>query len=243
MKLQGQNITDTEGGDNRSHIFYLSCLAVLSPGVIIGLVSGWHSNMLKTFLRHPSFFVLPVFTPFTFTSSKKTCYLKDNEDEGHLRFSVKASLCNLFASFLTSVITFLSVALHNANQDKNFVIVENALFLFVPFSGSLLSLFFLYNARPTTNQFNCCCCSCEAAIEYGVYKPDSPAEHFVLRINADGSEEICLEVDQEEESMEMEQGDGEQDQLQGQGRQEEEDKHFDFCSNENGTEEYYPDRD
>ena len=150
MKLQGQNISDTEGGDNRSHIFYLSCLAVLSPGVIIGLVSGWHSNMLKTFLRHPSFFVLPAFTPFTFTSSKKTCLLKDNEDEGHLKFSVKASLCNLFASFLTSVITFLSVALHNANQDKNFVIVENALFLLVPFSGSLLSLFFLYNARPTT---------------------------------------------------------------------------------------------
>ena len=80
-------------------------------------------------------------------------------------------------------------------------------------------------------------------IEYGVYKPDSPGEHFVLRINADGSEEICLEVDQEEESMEMEQGDGEQDQLQGQGRQEEEDKHFDLCSNENGTEEYCPDRD
>ena len=39
----------------------------------------------------------------------------------------------------------------------------------------------------------------------------------------------------------MEQGDGEQDQLQG--RQEEEDKHFDFFSNANGTEEYCPDRD
>ena len=93
-------------------IFYMSGLAFFLPGLIVGLISSWHSNMFKTFLRHPSIFVLPVFTPFTFTSSKKTCCVKDNEDEGHLRFSVKASLCNLFASFSAFVVYVLYVFHH-----------------------------------------------------------------------------------------------------------------------------------
>ena len=214
MILQEENRTESDV--NGTLMFSMSSLslAVILPGIIVGFVSSWHSDMFKTFLRHPSFFVLPMFTPFTFTSSKKTCCVKDSEDEGHIRFSVKASLCNLFASFSASVIYVLSV-LHHVHQDKILITAIGITILFFPFTGSLLSFLFLCNARPTTNHFNCCC-SCEAAIEYGVYKPDSPAEYFVLRINADGSEEICLEVDQEEESMEMEQGDGEQGQLQGQ---------------------------
>merc|ERR1712113_866637 len=146
--------------------------------------------MFKTFLRHPSIFFLPVFTPFTFTSSKKTCCAKGNEEEGHIRFSVKASLCNLFASLSTSVIYALYV-LHHANIDEHTKIRVGDAALTLQFTGTLLNLLFLCNARPTTNRFNCCCCSCcsccscEAAIEYGVYKSDSPAQHFILRINAD----------------------------------------------------------
>ena len=218
MKLQVQIRSSTEVGDQWFHIFYMTGPAVvLLPGLIVGLVSSWHSNMIKTFLRHPSIFVLPMFTPFTFTSSRKTCCVKESEDAGHIRFSVRASLCNLFASFSTSVIYVLSV-LHQTHPDKNMTI--GIVVLFIPFTGSLLSLLFLCNARPTTNRFNCCCCSCcscEAAIEYGIYKPDSPTEHFILRINADGSEEICADNEEEEEeeteaeeSMEMEQGEQQQ---------------------------------
>ena len=237
--LQEENRTEFDA--NRTLIFYMSGLVVLLPGLFIGLVSSWHSNMFKTFLRHPSIFVLPVFTPFTFTSSKKTCCANENEEEGHIRFSVKASLCNLLISFLTSAVFVFAVFAHHPTIIDRDKIAYGIYFLFLPFTGSLLSLLFLYNARPTTNQFYCCC-SCKAAIEYGVYKPDSPAEYFGLRINADGSEETCVEVDQEEEerteeAREEEQGDGEQGQLQEHGGQEEEYKNFDPCSNLNGTEE------
>ena len=198
--------------------FYGSVLAVSLPGLIIGLVSTWHSRMLKTFFNHPSFFILPIFTCFTFSSSKKTsCCTRDGGPEGHIRFSVNASLCNLFASVLTSVVfvvTSVLVTLIPAGDDFGIVIfVFNFFFSFI---GLLLNLLFVCNARPTNDRFSCCCscCSCEAAIEYGIYKPtNQPTKHFILRIDADGSEEVCSVDDQEEEAdkedaeeqMEMEQ--------------------------------------
>ena len=47
---------------NGTFFFYISGLAVLGSGLMVGLVSTWHSNMFKTFLRHPSIFVLPMFS-------------------------------------------------------------------------------------------------------------------------------------------------------------------------------------
>ena len=211
--------------------YYVSVLLVSLPGLIIGLISTWHSRMLKTFFNHPSFFILPIFTCFTFSSSKKTsCCTRDGGPEGHIRFSVNASLCNLFASVLTSVVfvvTSVLVTLIPAGDDFGIVIfVFNFFFSFI---GLLLNLLFVCNARPTNDRFSCCyccrscccsCCSCNAVIEYGIYKPYQPTKHFILRIDADGSEEVLLE-----EQMEMEQtlGHGDEEILQ-QGEQGEEEE-------------------
>lgn len=101
-------------------------------------------------------------------------------------------------------------------------------YLLVLFPGLLLSLLFLCNVRPTNERFNCCCCccccSCKAAIEYGIYKPDRPTKHFILRINADGSEVILpaddqeRQPDQEDELKELKEQ--EQDRTQETGEEE-----------------------
>ena len=193
-------------GSYLSYILFVTALSVLLPGLTTALVSTWHSKMLKTFLNHPSFFILPVFTCFTFSSSKKTCCNKKNGAKGHIRFSVKASLCNLFVSFLASVV-YVVICCHAIITSYE-VLAQVVFILFFPFIGLLLSLLFLCNMRPTKDRFKCCCCcsccSCKAAIEYGIFKPDQPTKHFILRIDADGEEEICSADDQEEEADEEE---------------------------------------
>ena len=187
---------------NMNYIFFLSALAVLLPGLITALVSTWHSKMLKTFLNHPSFFILPIFTCFTFSSSKKTCCTRCGGAEGHIRFSVKASLCNLFASFLASVAN----AVYSFHVFSELSLIVRFLTAF-SFPGLLLSLLFLCNVGPTNDRFICCCscCSCKAAIEYGIYKPDHPTKLFILRIDADGSE-VVLPADDQEKQADEEKG-------------------------------------
>ena len=194
----------TEGGLENSNmfIFFVPALTVLLPGLITALVSTWHSKMLKTFLNHPSFFILPIFTCFTFSSSKKTCCTRCGGAEGHIRFSVKASLCNLFASFLASVAN----AVYSFHVFSELSLIVRFLTAF-SFPGLLLSLLFLCNVGPTNDRFICCCscCSCKAAIEYGIYKPDHPTKLFILRIDADGSE-VVLPADDQEKQADEEKG-------------------------------------
>ena len=172
--------------------FILSFAVVLLPGLVTALVSTWHSKMLKTFLIHPSFFILPIFTYLTFSSSRK-----GGMGVCHLRFSVKASLCNTFLSFLAFA-TFILITLavqdnpSEPTEDWGAAIIWFTLLL----PGFLLSLLFLCLAKPTSKRFTlCCCCSStccsnEAAMEYAVYNPDQPTKEFLLRIATDGSEEV-----------------------------------------------------
>ena len=214
----------TEGGLENSNmfIFFVPALTVLLPGLITALVSTWHSKMLKTFLNHPSFFILPIFTCFTFSSSKKTCCTRDGGAEGHIRFSVNASFCNLFTSFLVSVVLVTIYDLAFLTRALN---MKNLLYLFV---GLLLSLLFLCNVRLTNARFNCCCscCSCKAAIEYGIYKPDQPTKQF--RIDADGSEVVLpadyqeKQADEENALKELKEQEQEQDRKQETGEEESE---------------------
>ena len=81
-----------------SQVLFMCLLAPFSPGLIIALVSTGHSKMFKTFLKYPSFFIVPVFTTVTFASSKMTCCKREGEEDGHIRFSVNASICNALAS-------------------------------------------------------------------------------------------------------------------------------------------------
>ena len=173
----------------------ISVLASLSPGLIIALVATRHSKMLNTFSKYPSFFIVPIYTSVTFVSSHKT-YCSDSEEGGHIRFSVNMSLFNALASFAVS---FVSVC---------FSSMDIFLYAYFPFLVLLFNLLFLANVRPTLKKNSCfCCCflfSWKPSIEYGIFKPDQPTRHFVLRIDEDGTEEVCPEVDHEEQVEETE---------------------------------------
>ena len=173
----------------------ISVLASLSPGLIIALVAARHSKMLNTFSKYPSFFIVPVFSPVTFVSSRKTC-CGESEEDGHIRFSINASVYNALASFAVS---FVSVC---------FSSMDIFLYAYFPFLVLLFNLVFLANVRPTLKKNSCfCCCflfSWKPSIEYGIFKPDQPTRHFVLCIDEDGTEEVCPEVDHEEQVEETE---------------------------------------
>ena len=183
---------------------FLTFAVVLLPGLIIALISTWHSKMLRTFLIHPSFFILPMFTFFTFSSSNKACGRREGSADGHIRFSVKASQCNTFLSFLMGSVIYLAIC---ASMVVKVVDVVFFIIFWIPaVLGFLLSLFFLCNAKPTNTHFDCCCCgstsmccSCEAYMEYSVFKPDQPTKEFLLRIAVDGSEEVLPVAEREEE--------------------------------------------
>ena len=68
-------------------------------------------------------------------------------------------------------------------------------------------------------------------MEYGIFKPDQPTEHFILHINEDGTEEIRPEVDQEEQFEET--GEMEQEETQQNEEPDQQQNKEDQC----GTEE------
>merc|ERR1712192_94889 len=125
----------------------------------------------------------------------------------HLRFSVKASLCNTFLSFLSFATFFaITVALDNSSEPtEDTEQIPWAGWMITLLPGFLLSLLFICIAKPTSKRFNLCsCCSSkEAAMDYAVYNPDQPTKEFLLRIADDGSEEV-LPADQLQEDVEHE---------------------------------------
>ena len=76
----------------------LALATTFLPGLLLALVSTFHTNMLSSFLRHPSLLLLPTFTSFTFASNTKLCGKQEKEVE--VRFSWRATGVNLL---LTSV--------------------------------------------------------------------------------------------------------------------------------------------
>ena len=56
------------------------------PGLIIGLFSSCHRTLLRTFLTHPSVYLLPVFTHFTFSAnSNRACCRRGDDEEKNFR--------------------------------------------------------------------------------------------------------------------------------------------------------------
>ena len=148
------------------------------PGFLLGLVSCWHSGIIKTFIAHPSILLMPTFTHFAFASSTKWCKRSqeeegkeedEEEDEGkrqektepYIAFSSKATVCNLLLSTLGFVIFCLRYTqIHR--YDISF-------FIFILLLGLLFTVLSLVlnSARPTCCRCNCTCtCSCSS-------RPDS----------------------------------------------------------------------
>ena len=49
------------------------------PGLLLGVGSCWHKNMIKTIVAHPSVVLMPTFTNFTFQSRINWCKGKEKE--------------------------------------------------------------------------------------------------------------------------------------------------------------------
>ena len=88
------------------------------PGFILGIASCWHnknnnSNMLKTFVAHPSVVLMPTFTHFAFTSNKKLCRgrrekreqekEKGDSVDPYITFSPRLTIMNVILSIVCNV--------------------------------------------------------------------------------------------------------------------------------------------
>ena len=130
------------------------------PGVLVSMFACAHCEILKTFLVHPSVFLLPVFTHFTFLSKRNFCCEGENGGESFISFSpmttaVNAGVC--IAGALAYLFTLPLVATH----PDWFCSTELFLKLGLPCTiiGLILTLVATFS-----NQCNCCrtcCCSCE----------------------------------------------------------------------------------
>ena len=194
--------------ENMTSAIIFPILTVLMPGLVTALFSTWHCKMLKTFLHHPSLFILPIFTYLTFSSSNRTCGGKSQ-----IRFSVKASLFNILFSIGALLIwSTTKVALNfDASLYSDVYALMQAwapfmVVLLIPLPGFILSLIFLCKVPPsnTSTSTSCCSSSCKIALEYGVYKPDHPTEGFKLRVTAEGLERVLPSDDRARQAEELE---------------------------------------
>ena len=137
------------------------------PGLLIGLFSCWHQGILKTLVAHPSVFLLPVFTHFTFGSNSKLCCKGEVEGEKFISFSPKATAVNVsvtVAGILLYVITLPLVSALNYTaplEDR----CGSGFYLYLGLPCSLLGII-LTLVVAFSNQCSCCeacCCSCERA--------------------------------------------------------------------------------
>ena len=178
----------------RSSSYVFTALALfylILPGLIIGLVSTWHRNLFKTFIKHPSILLLPMFSFFTFESNvKKFCQKKDNlADEVEIRFSVKATFFNI----LLTVISLIVLDFIGPQDDSCFQSVLDCSFflLFSLLPGILFTTIFLYWCSPTTARTlphlsassrapSTPPARAPSTLEFSVFKPSSPDKVFVI---------------------------------------------------------------
>ena len=122
---------------------------IFLPGFLVGLFScsSGHRGTLKTFLAHPSVFLLHVFTHFAFAYNSKGCCggPGGKKEETYVAFSPKHTAINVGVSLAGTLI-------HSAillQLSVNFVLL---IFLFPMTSlGVLTTLVFTFS-----NQCTCC---------------------------------------------------------------------------------------
>ena len=149
---------------------------IFLPGFLTSLFACWHKGILKTFLAHPSVFLLPVFSFFTFASnSKKWCRSARLEADTFITFSPKYTAINAGVNIAGLLIYVFIIA------DSLFYDAEDYTIQVIPFIlGLLLTL-----ATTFSNQCNCCrncCCSscCTEPFEIGALLTSSPHTPYVL---------------------------------------------------------------
>ena len=165
----------TSSGKVSAALAVITLSTIFLPGFLIGLFACWHRGILKTFLAHPSVFLLPVFSIFTFVSkTTKVCSgaeektgekgLKEATDEQFITFSPKYTAINGGISVAGLLACFLTRPVTDHSEPDSLLVSGQMLFMVaVPFiAGLLLSL-----AAALSNQCKCCksCCCCLCCTE------------------------------------------------------------------------------
>ena len=123
------------------------------PGLLLGVASCWHKNILKTIMAHPSVVLMPTFTHFTFESSTKWCRgskQEGEEEQPFIKFSPKFTVVNIILSIAGKVVYGISMT-HRAGWDNFDPLRElpeyisfYLCFISIPLLGLLLTLFSLF---------------------------------------------------------------------------------------------------
>ena len=167
------------------------------PGFLTGILASPHKGFLKTFLSHPSVFLLPTFSHFTF-STKKPCRQGGDAAEGER-----------FISFSPNA-TAINISVNVAFVCGNLLINSGwgcylRFYVYVGLPLSILGFIFTMVAAfldKCGNDCSCSCCSCcFQPYELGALVVSSPQDLYIL--GPDG--ELVKEGDfRVEENMERE---------------------------------------
>ena len=169
------------------------------PGLITGIIFTWHPRLHKTFLRHPSLLLLPMFSFFTFESNAEKCCQKNDNltDDVEIRFSLKATCFNIIFTLMGVIARALILPQVDKTAAclhlwKVLPLCSSIMFAFF-LPGILFTIIFLFCCSPHPS--NCCCSSpsfcfssssldshssCFPPLEFGVFKPSSPDKVFVI---------------------------------------------------------------
>ena len=163
----------------------IAVITIFLPGLLAGLFSCWHRGILKTFLAHPSVFLLPVFTHFTFVSNSKVCCREGGgkEEETYITFSPKFTAINVGVSL--GGILIHSVILYQLSV--NFVL----LIFLLPITtfGVIYTLVFTLS--------NKCSCCCGESFELAALATSSPYIPHILEEDGKLEEETDVEENME----------------------------------------------
>ena len=163
----------------------IALATVFLPGLLTGLAACWHKGILRTFFAHPSVFLLPVFSFFTFASNTKViCGGKQEENEKEpeletfVTFSAKHTAINIAVSCV-GLLVYADCILAYKNIEYEPIYWHIFIFVSIFFFGLLHTL-----AATFSNQINCCrilcypCCS--ESFEMGALLVSSPHTPYIL---------------------------------------------------------------
>ena len=179
-------------------------LHLLLPGFLVGLLSCWHREILKTFLAQPSVFLLPVFTHFTFVTNSKFCCGEGGGQQGErfISFSPRSTAVNVganVAGILTYIFTLpLSSEFHGCSIISYYLVFGG-----LPCSilGLILTLVAAFSNQCNCCKSSCCCSCCSEPFEFGALLASSPHTPYIL--GPDG-QLVREEENKEEEVVELE---------------------------------------
>ena len=75
------------------------------PGLLLGIISCWHKDLVRTIVAHPSVVLMPAFTGYAFKKEKEK-----ETGEPFIVFSPKITLLNILFSILGLVVHGRSIA-------------------------------------------------------------------------------------------------------------------------------------